>query len=102
MTPREIRTAGWVNKRRSGQRRGYCDRGLRSMEFPGRCTRIGRTSISGSPQKESDCKEGVHDAVRTHVRAAGDPHHRGKFTASERSRGAKQRGKSRPPGKEAE
>src|SRR6266487_3203602 len=45
MTPREIRTAGWVNKRRSGQRRGYCDRGLRSMEFPGRCTRIGRTSI---------------------------------------------------------
>src|SRR5258708_39555837 len=27
MTPREIRTAGWVNKRRSGQRRGYCDRG---------------------------------------------------------------------------
>src|SRR6266446_4324317 len=54
---REIRTAGWVNKRRSGQRRGYCDRGLRSMEFPGRCTRIGRTSISGSPQKESACKE---------------------------------------------
>src|SRR5947207_1351930 len=31
--------------------------GLRSMEFPGRCTRIGRTSISGSPRKESDCKE---------------------------------------------
>src|SRR5229473_3448086 len=57
MTPRELRTAGWVNKRRSGQRRGYCDRGLRSTEFPGRCTRIGRTSISGSPRKESACKE---------------------------------------------
>jgi len=25
--------------------------------IPGRCTRIGRTSISGSPQKENDCKE---------------------------------------------
>src|SRR6266852_1451330 len=57
MTPREIRTAGWVNKRRSGQRRGYCDRGLRSTEFPGRCTRIGSTSLSGSPRKESACKE---------------------------------------------
>src|ERR1700751_867432 len=56
MMPQEIRTAGWVNKRRSGQRRGYCDRGLRSMEFPGRCTRIGRMSISGSQRKESDSK----------------------------------------------
>src|SRR6266853_1519071 len=42
---------------RQGQRRGYCDRGLRSMEFPGRCTRIGGTSISGSQRKESDSKE---------------------------------------------
>src|SRR5437660_4568623 len=59
MTPREIRTAGWANKRRSGQRRGYCDRGLRSMEFPGRCTRIGRTSI---PQAKGrvERNNGVH------------------------------------------
>src|SRR5213079_738006 len=62
MTPREIRTAGWVNKRRSGQRRGYCDRGLRSLEFPGRCTRIGRMSISGSQRKESEAANAYLEA----------------------------------------
>jgi transposase len=51
--------------------------------------------------KRATARKGAHDAVRTHVRAAGDPHHRGKFTASERSRGAKQRGTSRSLGKEA-
>src|ERR1700751_3523831 len=56
MMPQEIRTAGWVNKRRSGQRRGYCDRGLGSMEFPGSCKRIGRMSLSGGQRKGRDRK----------------------------------------------
>jgi len=71
------------------------------MEFPGRCTRIEERLAAGANGKRATARKGAHDALRTHVRAAGDPHNRGKFTASERSGGAKQRGTSRSPGKEA-
>jgi len=76
--------------------------GLRSMEFPGRCTRIGRTSISGSPQKEKRLQGkasttqfgGMCERLEIRIIAANSPQAKGRVERNKR-------GTSRSPGKEA-
>jgi hypothetical protein len=88
------------SRKPSGQRRGCCDRGSRSMGYPGRRTRTGGMSISARRRSESACKEGRPrrnlGACANGWRLALSP----PVLRKRKDGGAQQRGTSRSPGKE--